>query len=65
MYKTFVRSQLDYCDVIYHQAAKTTREGQVLTTLMNEIERVQYRGALAVTGAWKGSNRSKLYDELG
>ena len=65
MYKTFVRSQLDYCDVIYHQAAKITREGQVLTTLMNEIERVQYRGALAVTGAWKGSNRSKLYDELG
>ena len=61
MYKTFVRSQLDYCDVIYHQAAKITREGQVLTTLMNEIERVQYRGALAVTGAWKGSNRSKLY----
>ena len=65
MYKTFVRSQLDYCDVIYHQATKITREGQVLTSLMNEIERVQYRGALAVTGAWKGSNRSKLYDELG
>ena len=65
MYKTFVRSQLDYCDVIYHQAAKITREGQVLTSLMNEIERVQYRGALAVTGAWKRSNRSKLYDELG
>ena len=65
MYKTFVRSQLDYCDVIYHQAAKITREGQVLTTLMDEVERVQYRGALAVTGCWKGSNRSKLYDELG
>ena len=65
MYKTFVRSQLDNCDVIYHQSAKITREGQVLTSLMNEIERVQYRGALAVTGAWKGSNCSKLYDELG
>jgi hypothetical protein len=32
---------------------------------MNEVERVQYRGALAVTGTWKGTNRSKLYDELG
>ena len=32
---------------------------------MNEIERVQYRAALAVTGTWKGSNRSKLYEELG
>ena len=56
---------MDYCDVISHQAAKILREGQVLTTLMNEVERVQYRAALAVTGAWKGSSRSKLYDELG
>ena len=31
---------------------------------MEEIERVQYRGALAVTGAWKGTNRSKIYEEL-
>ena len=65
MFKTFGRSHLDYCDVIYHQAAKITRDGQVLTSLMNEVERVQYRGALAVTGTWKGTNRSKLYDELG
>ena len=56
---------MDYCDVIYHQAAKVLRVGQVLTTLMNEVERVQYRPALAITGAWKGSSRSKLYDELG
>ena len=32
---------------------------------MEEVEKVQYKAALAVTGAWKGSNRSKLYDELG
>ena len=24
-----------------------------------------FKDALAVTGAWQGSNRSKLYDELG
>ena len=56
---------MDYCDIIYHQAAKITSVGQELTALMEEIERVQYRGALAVTGAWQGTNRSKLYDELG
>ena len=50
MYKTFSRTQLDYCDVIYHLAAKITRDGLILTSLMSEIERVQYRGALAVTG---------------
>ena len=65
MYKTFSRTHLDYCDVIYHQAAKITRDGLALTNLMNELERVQYRGALAVTGTWKGTSRAKLYDELG
>ena len=65
MYKTFVRSHLDYCDIIYHQAAKISEYGQILTAPMEEVERVQYRGALAVTGAWKGTNRSKLYEELG
>ena len=65
MYKTFSRSHLDYCDIIFHQAAKITNQGQVLTTSMENIERVQYRGALAVTGAWKGTNRSKIYEELG
>ena len=29
------------------------------------MEKVQYQAALAVTGAWKGSSRSKLYEELG
>jgi hypothetical protein len=32
---------------------------------MEEIEKVQYKAALAITGAWLGSNRSKLYEELG
>ena len=48
---------MDYCDVIYHQAAKLTTNGQLLSSLMEEIERVQYRGALAVTGAWKRTSR--------
>ena len=32
---------------------------------MEKIERVQYKAALAITGAWQGSNRNKLYEELG
>ena len=32
---------------------------------METVEKVQYQAALDVTGAWKGSSRSKLYEELG
>jgi len=32
---------------------------------MEKVERIQYQAALAITGAWQGSNRSKLYEELG
>ena len=32
---------------------------------MEEEEKVQYKAALIVSGAWKGSNRAKLYEELG
>ena len=41
MYKTFVRSHLDYCDIIYYQAAKISEYGQILTVPMEEVERVQ------------------------
>ena len=32
---------------------------------MEKVEKIQYQAALAVTGTWQGSNRSKLYEELG
>ena len=32
---------------------------------MEEVEKVQYQAGLAITGAWQGSSRSKLYEELG
>ena len=32
---------------------------------MEEVEITQYQAALAITGTWQGSNRSKLYEELG
>ena len=32
---------------------------------MMTLESTQYQAALAVSGAWKGTNRLKIYDELG
>ena len=67
MYKTLARSHLDYCDVIYHEPSKVNQPplGMTLTASMEEIERIQYHAALAVTGAWQGSSRAKLYEQLG
>ena len=32
---------------------------------MQSLESTQYQAALAVSGAWKGSSTTKLYEELG
>ena len=32
---------------------------------MNELEKVQYQAALAITGTWQGLSQCKLYEELG
>ena len=67
MYKALVRSHLDYCDIIYHipPVQNPPPRGLSLHTLMEKVERIQYQAALAITGAWKGSSRLKLYEELG
>ena len=65
MYKALVRFHLDYCDIIYHIPSIQSQMGVVLNTQMEKNERIQYQAGLAVTGAWQGSNRSKLYEELG
>ena len=67
MYKALVRSHLDYCDVIYHipHTIHLPPLGLSLNTLMEKVEKIQYQAALAVTGAWQGSNRVKLYEEVG
>ena len=67
MYKTLVRSHLDYCDVIYHipPIMHQAPLGMILNSLMEKVEKIQYQAALAITGAWQGSSRSKMYDELG
>ena len=60
MYEALVRSHLDYCDIIYHIPSKQDQFGGILNFLMAKAERIQYQTALAITGAWKGTNRSKL-----
>ena len=52
---------------IYHVPSITHQPplGMTLSSLMEKVERVQYQAALAITGAWQGSSRSKIYDELG
>ena len=67
MYKALVRSHLDYCDKIYHIPPIINPPPQLSTfdPLMEKLERVQYQAALAVIGAWHGSNYSKLNEELG
>ena len=67
MYKALVRSHLDYCDVIYHipPLLHQVPLGVTLNSFMEKVERVQYQAALAIAGAWNGSSRIKLYEELG
>ena len=67
MYKALVRSHLDYCYVVYHipYIIHQPPLGKTLNSLMEKVDRIRYQAALAITGAWQGSSRSKIYDELG
>ena len=67
LYKLYVRPHLDYGDAIYHIPAKVCEFSNsiILPHLMEKIESVQYSAALAVTGAWRGTSREKIYPELG
>ena len=67
IYKAYVRSQLEYGDVIYHHPPLDGNHLSIkkLNELMSKVESVQYRAALATTGAWKGTSKDKLYEELG
>ena len=60
IYKLYVRPHLDYGDIIYHR-----HDPEMLQNFTIRLEQTQYSAALAVTGAWRGTNRQKLYKELG
>ena len=52
IYKSFIRSRLDYCDVIYDQPNNES--------FSSKIKRIQYNAALAITGARRGTSQTKL-----
>ena len=57
IYKSFVRPQLDYGDIIYDNPANES--------FINIVEKVQYKACLAITGAIHGTSRESLYKEFG
>ena len=55
IYKTFIKSQLDFADVIYDQACNSS--------FHEKLESIQYNACLAVAGAISGRSSEKLYVE--
>ena len=60
MFKLYIRPYLDYGDIIYHKY-----EPELNQDFTKKLEATQYTAALAVSGAWRGTNKYKLYEELG
>ena len=60
IYKIYVTPHLDYGDIIYHKY-----DPQMHLNFTQRLEQAQYCAALAVTGAWRGTSRERLYKELG
>ena len=58
IYKLYVRSHLDYGD-IYHR-----HDPEFILEFTKRLESTHYSAALAVSGAWRGTNTDKLYKEL-
>ena len=48
IYKTFIRSRLDYADIIYDQAYNSA--------FHDKLESIQYNACLAITGAIRGTS---------
>ena len=57
IYKAFLRPLIDYGDIIYDQPQNES--------FCEKLESVQYKAALAITGAIQGTSREKIYKELG
>ena len=57
IYKSFVRPNLDYGDIIFD---KPNNE-----SFKSKIESIQYKTCVAITGAIQGTSRERLYRELG
>ena len=55
MYKLYVRPHLDYGDIVYYKY-----DPHRVLDFTKELEATQYAAALAVSGAWRETNRDKL-----
>ena len=55
--KSFVRPSFDYADIVYDKPLNKSSK--------RKIEMVQYNAELIITGAFKGTSRDKIYQELG
>ena len=53
IYKSFIRPNLDYVDLIYDQA--------YTDSFHQKIESVQYNSALAIADAIRGTSKEKIY----
>ena len=60
MYKLYVQPHLAYGDIIYQKF-----DPEFTLEFTTKLESTQYTAALAVSGAWRGTNRNKLCEELG
>ena len=56
IYKSFIRSHLDYGDIIYDKAFNESFHAK--------LESRQYNATLAITGAIKRSSTEKVYKDL-
>ena len=57
IYKLFIRQHLNYVDAVYDQPSNDA--------FSSKFEAVEYKAALAITGAIKDTAREELYQELG
>ena len=57
IYKSFLRSHLDYGDITYDQ--------EYNVSFHQKLESIQYNSAPAITGAIRGTSTEKLYNDLG
>ena len=57
IYKTFIRSRLDYADIICDEAYNST--------FNDKLESFQYNACLAITGAIRDTSTERIYQKLG
>ena len=60
IYKLYIGTHLDYGDIIYRQ-----HDPFMTLDVTKRLVQAQFSVALAITSAWRGTSRQKLYDELG